>query len=208
MRATTQLHYALSNPLAIPAAILLLILTPTALAAPKFRVLHNFGSGNDGAGLWSNVVFDKKGNLYGATSGGGNDRTCNGGCGAVFELTPASGGGWQESLLHSFSPPTDGASPNGPLAMDAAGSLYGVTQEGGTYLGGTVFKLTYSPEGWTLTVLYEVGSKYGDVILDQAGNLYGQIGAGAYGGGAIAELSPGSDGWPYKILHSFCRYTG
>jgi uncharacterized repeat protein (TIGR03803 family) len=196
MRATAQLHYPLINPLAMSAAILLLILTPPALAAPKFRVLHNFGAGNDGAGLWSSVIFDRKGNLYGATSGGGTS-----GDGAVFELVRTSGGSWKESLLHSFSPPTDGSSPNGPLAMDAAGGLYGVTQEGGTYLGGTVFKLTPSSGRWSFTVLYQVGSKYGDVILDQAGNLYGSIGAGTYGYGAIAELSPGSDGWSYQVLY-------
>jgi uncharacterized repeat protein (TIGR03803 family) len=202
MRATTQLHYALTNPLAI-LAVILLLLAPAASAAPKFKVLHNFGAGNDGGGLWSTVVFDRKGNLYGGTAGGGIY-----GDGAVFELAPASGGRWKESVIHSFSFNTDGASSYAPLSLDATGSLYGDTTHGGAYLGGTVFKLTPGSKGWTSTVLYEVGSKYGDVILDQAGNLYGQIGAGKYGAGAIAELSPGSDGWTYKILHSFCRYTG
>jgi uncharacterized repeat protein (TIGR03803 family) len=201
MRATRFLRAL--EALRIPAVILFLFLTPAASRAQTFRVLHSFGDGNDGAGLWSNIVFDEKGNLYGVTSGGGIY-----GDGAAFELTASSTGRWKESVIHSFSAKTDGASPNGPLALGAAGSLYGVTQEGGLYLGGTVFKLTPGSEGWTFAVLYEIGTKDGDVMLDRSGNLYGPIGAGTYGGGAIAELSPGSDGWTYKILHSFCRYTG
>lgn len=202
MRAT-QPHCTSIKASVISVVITALLLTPSASAAPKFRVLHDFGAGNDGAGVWSTVIFDKKGNLYGATGGGGIY-----GDGAVFELAPTSGGGWKESVIHSFSFNDDGASSYAPLALSAAGSLYGTTQDGGTYLGGTVFKLTHGPEGWTSTVLYEVGSKYGDVILDEAGNLYGSIGAGAYGYGAIAELSPGSDGWKYRVLYSFCPHSG
>jgi len=203
MRATTHRHYASITLLAVLAPALLLALTPAALAATKFRVLHNFGNGNDGGGLWATVVFDDKGNLYGATGGGGIY-----GDGAVFELTPTSGGRWKETVIHSFSFNADGASSYAPLALDAPGSLYGDTTDGGAYLGGTVFKLTHGSGGWTSTVLYEVGSRFGGVILDRSGNLYGPIGAGTYGGGAVAELSPGSDEWTYNVLHSFCRYTG
>jgi uncharacterized repeat protein (TIGR03803 family) len=188
---------------AISAVILPLLLTPAICAAQTFRVLHNFGAGSDGGGILSTLAPDKNGNFYGATSAGGTH-----GDGVVFELTPTSSGRWKESVIHSFSFKTDGSSPNGSLAIDVSGNLYGVTAEGGKYLGGTAFKLTPGSEGWTSTVLYEVGSKDGGVILDQSGNLYGPIGAGTYGGGAIAELSPGADGWTYRVLHSFCRYAG
>ena len=33
------------------------------------------------------------------------------GCGVVFELTPGTGGGWTEKVLHSFSNGTDGTYP-------------------------------------------------------------------------------------------------
>jgi uncharacterized repeat protein (TIGR03803 family) len=64
-----------------------LILVSNALAAPKYRVLHAFGSGKDGGGLWGSLAFDANRNLYGTTSGGGayGDST-------VFELTPGSNG--------------------------------------------------------------------------------------------------------------------
>jgi hypothetical protein len=41
--------------------------------------------------------------------------------------------------------------------------------------------------------------------LDNAGELLGFVGAGEYGAGAIGKLSPGSKGWTYKRLYSFCR---
>ena len=127
MRATTQLHYAIINLLAIPATILFLILTPIALAAPKFRVLHNFGAGNDGAGVWSTLIFDKKGNLYGATGGGGiygdgavfelaptfgGDAQCS--CGVVYKLTSGSNGKWKYTRLHAFVA-SDGYEPGADL---------------------------------------------------------------------------------------------
>jgi uncharacterized repeat protein (TIGR03803 family) len=53
-------------------------------------VLHNFGLGPDGQFPLAGVVFDKSGNLYGTTSIGGSDSTCDGGygCGIVFEVSP------------------------------------------------------------------------------------------------------------------------
>jgi uncharacterized repeat protein (TIGR03803 family) len=74
-----------------------LIFASYALAAPKLKVLHAFGLGNDGAGLWASLAFDSEGNLYGTTSGGGAH-----GDGTVFELTPKADGAWSETILHSF----------------------------------------------------------------------------------------------------------
>jgi hypothetical protein len=57
----------------------------------------------------------------------------------------------------------DGAFPNPGLVMDAAGNLYGTTQEGGThgpyacydYGCGTIFKLTPSSDGtWTESIAH------------------------------------------------------
>ncbi len=38
--------------------------------APKYKVLHSFGTGKDGGGLWGSLTFDAQGNLYGTTIGG------------------------------------------------------------------------------------------------------------------------------------------
>jgi hypothetical protein len=52
----------------LAAVTLSLLLAHAAWAAPKYKVLHAFGAGSDGGGLWTSVTFDKKGSLYGATS--------------------------------------------------------------------------------------------------------------------------------------------
>src|SRR6202034_4759532 len=43
------------------------------------------------------------------------------------------------------------------------------------------------------------------VLMDGQGNLYGEMGPGQNHGGAGAELSPGSNGWVYTQLYSFCN---
>jgi uncharacterized repeat protein (TIGR03803 family) len=61
----------------------------------------------------------------------------------VFELTPPGSGqtAWTETLLYSFANSPDGAFPIGSLIFDAAGNLYGTTEQGGAYGYGTVFKI-------------------------------------------------------------------
>jgi len=182
---------------------LTLILASGALAAPKYRVLHAFGSGNDGGGLWCSLVFDNQGNLYGTTSGGGAY-----GDGTVFELTPGSNGRWSETILHSFpSFPDDGGGPTSTPVLDAAGNLYATTEGGGgPYTYGTVFELTPGTDGWTETVLHGfvrgiVGSPQGPLAMDTAGKLYGTA-------DDPFELSPRSGQWKLTILHKFPNHQG
>src|SRR5664280_601677 len=112
-------------------------LTPAAGGGWTEKVLHNFGIGRDGTDPLAGLIFDAAGNLYGTTEYAGNY-----GGGTVFEWTPAAGGGWTETVLHSFGNGTDGYSPSAGLIFDAAGNLYGTTPHGGTYEGGTVFEVT------------------------------------------------------------------
>ncbi len=119
-------------------------LTPTVGGGWTETVLHNFGSGTDGAYPGAGVTFDAAGNLYGTTQYGGTYNSCSGGCGTVFELTPTAGGGWTEQVLLNFNG-TGGANPYAGLIFDGAGNLYGTTQFtydncSGFYCG-TVFEL-------------------------------------------------------------------
>jgi uncharacterized repeat protein (TIGR03803 family) len=94
-----------------------LILASSAWAGSRYKVLHAFGKGNDGAGLWASLVFDANGNLYGTTSGGGTY-----GQGTVFKLTPSSNGKWSETVVHSFpSSSNDGQDPTGNLNLGRCG---------------------------------------------------------------------------------------
>ena len=185
-----QTKFPPSPAKALIAVTMALILVSSALAAPKYKVLHAF-SGTDGSGPQGRLVFDPAGNLYGATAGSTDSD------GVVFQLTPDSRGMWKYSMLHSFQYKTDGGNPWGGLAIDAAGSLYGTTDYGGTRLAGTTFELTPGSNGWTFTVLIEFGSTVGGPILDAEGNLYGPI-----GGAAEVIHKPG--GWKFKMLYPFC----
>ena len=95
------------------------------------------GGPNDGACPVDGLVFDRAGNIYSTTGGGGNNS-----CGTVFKLTPSAGGQWTESVLHFFTGGSDGAAPISTMAIDGAGNLYGATYQGGTYGDGVAFELT------------------------------------------------------------------
>ena len=174
---------------------LAVLLAHPALAASKYKVLHAFAvKGEDGGGPFANLVFDAQGNLYSTTWGGGAY-----GYGTVFELSPSSGDSWTETVLHSFCSGrncSDGSLPVAGLTLNPAGNLYGATQE-------AIFELSPDYGGWSFKVIYDGGSR-ANLLLDEAGNLYGPFGRGTGHGGAISELVRGSGDWTLKTLYSFC----
>jgi uncharacterized repeat protein (TIGR03803 family) len=98
---------------------------------------------NDGKTSYAGVaiVETKKGKtLYGNTLGGGTNSQ-----GTIFSLTApkTTGDPWTEQILYNFCANancTDGAEPvmGAPLNID--GAWYGVTQEGGAFSAGTLFR--------------------------------------------------------------------
>jgi uncharacterized repeat protein (TIGR03803 family) len=186
------------------------MLTPKAAGGWTEKVLHNFNlNGRDGVNPFSGgLIFDASGNLYGTTYQGGTYNK-----GTVFELTPQTGGGWTEKVLHSFNPNgKDGTGPLGLLTLDGAGDLYG-TAGGGVYNDGTVFELTPRADGgWVEKVLHSFNPDGTDglypeagVTIDAAGHLYGTTSnGGAYGYGTVFELTPRAGGsWTEKVIHNF-----
>ena len=67
--------------------------------------------------MFSSLTQDAKGNLYGATNGGGTY-----GYGMIFELNRQRNGKRSEIFVHNFNG-VDGASPIGGLIFDQAGNL-------------------------------------------------------------------------------------
>jgi uncharacterized repeat protein (TIGR03803 family) len=164
-------------------------------------VLHWFGSYRKDAKFPNaGLVMDGQGNIYGTTSQGGGH---NGG--TVFEINAAG----VETLLYSFGQRKAlqfGIGPEGGLALDASGNLYGTTSALGKYGdgSGTVFELT---PGQTPKVLYTFqgqpdGSRpMGSLIRDAQGNLYGTTwSGGVYNAGTVFKLtSTGVE----TVLYSF-----
>jgi uncharacterized repeat protein (TIGR03803 family) len=205
-------------------------LTPMSGGSWTESVLNSFTGGADGGGPVAGLTLDKAGNLYGTTEQGGTySHNCeaSNNCGVVFKLTPSSGGGWAEQVLHALTGGKDGGLPRAGLIFDAAGNLYGTAIQGGDRLScdpyygcGTVFKLTPRADGsWKEKTLYEFAQygKHGSgpsaaLISDQAGNLYGTTLADlspTCGWGVVFKLAPTSNGgWHETVLHRFCDDPG
>lgn len=174
-------------------------------------ILYAFTGGADGAKPASALIQDADGNLYGTTPSGGRNCNNNGGCGVIFKLTPDG----HETVLYAFSGGADGASPNGRLAIDQAGNLFGTASEGGDlvacYKGcGTVFEVRADGKEKTLYTFHSGSdgtAPAAGLILDDIGNLYGT--ASAAGGltecGTVFRLSP--DGTE-TALHTFGESDG
>jgi uncharacterized repeat protein (TIGR03803 family) len=184
-------------------------LTPPAKGKTAWthKVLYSFcAQGSlctDGATPVAGLIRDA-GKLYGTTDRGGTRAM-----GTVFELTPPAKGktAWTEKVLYSFcarSGCTDGYFPEAGLIMDAAGNLYGTTEDGGAHeLWGTVFELipNAAKTAWTQRVLHSFGAyaedgltPFAGLIMDKSGNLYGTTYAGGAAVsnpyGTVFELKP------------------
>jgi uncharacterized repeat protein (TIGR03803 family) len=184
-------------------------LSPTTSGPWKFTSLYEFTGGTDGGLPNGGLVFDAAGNLYGATHYGGKGS----GAGTVFELSPASGGGWTETVLYDFfSGQCFGTyNPNAGVVFDAAGNLYG-TSAGGN---GAVYELKAGSGGRTCVLLYAFQGIDGavpeaGVTLDAAGNIYGTtVAGGVNSAGTVFELSPNSSGsYTFNLVFAFNGSSG
>jgi uncharacterized repeat protein (TIGR03803 family) len=189
----------------------------------------NYRAGyKDGITPASGLIQDAAGNMYGTTEFGGDSTGCNITCGAVYELSPAAGGGWTETILYSFQGPfqtiPDGYFPYGPLAFDALGNLYGTTYAGGANVCdgttgcGVLFKLSPGAGGtWTESLPYQFhGGTDGarpssPLVFDSSGNLYGTTieggGTGCTGEGCGTVFEFSSSGVE-TVLHRFSGPDG
>lgn len=165
-----------------------------------WNTLYSFTGGTDGNEPgWGGVIRDGAGNLFGTTQFGG-DPTCEAylnGCGVLFQVDPVG----TETVLYTFTGDESQGDPFGPLIRDSGGNLYGT---GFPIVGacqphcGTIFKIDRSG---TKTILHEFDSPedgvgLGQIIMDNAGNIYGTTEEGGnvnncfYGCGVIFKITP------------------
>ena len=204
MGKSMQEKNVISGNILVLAIAVLVCLAGAARATSTEQVLYSFGPFPDGASPEAGLVFDGAGNLYGTTYNGGTHDV-----GTVFELLPRAGGGWNETVLYSFTGGADGGRPVSTITLDGSGHLYGTTQFGGTG-SGVVFELSQSGGSWTGKVLHTFGSgtdgkqPLGGVIFDGFGNLIGTTSVGgAKNDGIIFELTPSKTGWSETVIHAF-----
>jgi len=156
------------------------------------KVLYNFQGQLDGGRPYAGLVFDRAGNLYGATTVGGDGMG-----GTMFQLSP-NGSNWSYQALCSFQRQL-GELAGGPVAtpaMDAAGNLYAATGGDGAYGFGSVIKMSQSGGQWSCSALYNfTGGNDGrlprsNLVLDSNGNIYGTAAGGVNGFGVAYEITP------------------
>lgn len=179
-------------------------LSPSSSGTWTKTNLYSFAGPPDGALPWS-IVPDGLGNIFGVTSygGTGTDSHCQilspKGCGTLFELSPSSGGGYTETVLHEFNYVLDGWDPI-QLLMDSAGNIYVDASAGGVGGSGVVLKFTLDTSDgiWDYSALRSFAGGNGggfpfQLQLDSVGDVFG-VGAsgGGKGYGLLFELLPGA----------------
>jgi uncharacterized repeat protein (TIGR03803 family) len=176
-----------------------------------FRILHNF-AGNEQSPQ-AGLAVDASANLYGTTVGGAH------GSGLAYEVS-ASGIFFP---LYSFLGGVNGQNPL-PEVIGPEKALYGTADGGiqncgssGTEYCGVVYRLRPSPVvclaalcSWTEDIIYRFAGNTdgwrpnGNLVFDTMGHLYGTTErGGAYGQGAIFELTPSNHGWSERVIYSF-----
>ncbi len=156
------------------------------------------------------LIQDEAGNIYGVAHSG--SAAVNSEYGTVFKITPQGAYTLLREFGDSGGSATLGGNPIGPLARDAAGNLYGVTQTGGTASKGIIFKITADGQ---FTVLVNFtgtsgqargASPYGGLISDGADGFLGATHAGgANDFGVVFRVLP--DG-TYTVLGEFTGSSG
>jgi hypothetical protein len=149
---------------------------------------------------YAGVTLDAAGNIFGTTLS------------TVFELSPNGSGGWNSTVIYTFTTPQDGQYPQGTLALDTVGNLYGTAFSGGAGYG-MIYKLSLGKKGWKEQILhnFHLGPKDGanpwaGVALGADGNVYGTTTIGTrplrhkfqLGAGTVFELVASSGKGTYK----------
>jgi uncharacterized repeat protein (TIGR03803 family) len=162
----------------------------------KEKVVYSFQGGTDGYRLYAPVTALKN-KLYGATLQGGGSGCGGSGCGTIFELSPTG----KEHVLYRFQDTTDGAFPNGLIAVNNV--LYGTTEGGGTKNSGTFFSVTTSGKLKTRYNFTDIpdGNLPGASLIYSKPNFYGTtVGGGTAGHGTVFKISASGK---ESVLHSF-----
>ncbi len=172
-----------------------------ALDGTGFTVLRSLTAATEGS-LPLDLLEGSDGKLYGTATNGGT-----GSAGTIFRLNK-DGTGF--TVLRSLATGTDGKNPQSGLIQAPDGKLYGTTSTGGTFAGGTIFRLNLDGTGFSVLRALAVAdgyAPYGRLLMAVNIKLYGTTTqGGANGRGTIFRIN--FDGGDYTILRSLADADG
>ena len=164
-----------------------------------FNLLHSFSASSSDGRAPIGAVTVSGPMMFGLTQQGGSA-----GNGTLFKMN-TDGTGF--SLLHSFgSTANDGQLPRGALTP-SGNTLFGMTQHGGGFSSGTLFKINADGTGYSVlhdfTSLGADGHNPWGSLTFAGGSLFGMTASGGTGSGSgtIFKLNP--DGTGFQVLHTF-----
>lgn len=171
-----------------------------AAGSSTITTLDSF-NGTNGSIPNDNMTFDKDGNLFGTTFGGGP-----GNLGTVFEIAKGTN---TIKTYASFSN-SIGTSIVGGVTFDSHGNMYAIGEFGGTSSQGRILKVAKGSNQITAGASFNLpGGTYadGELAIDPDGNLWGKTRQGGlFGFGQIFEYNPVTD--IITSVASFTRATG
>ncbi len=185
--------------------------------------LYRFNGRDDGETPEARVVFGPDGKLYGSAISGGA-----GGYGVVYNLQPpasvckSASCPWTETVLFPFQVSGTGWEPNGDLAFDVAGNIYGATFYGpgnncqGEEGCGAIYELMQSGGVWTEQIIHQFtygsdGEYPTSVTYGKDGNLYGTCQGDPNNQakpGLVFQFVPSGGSWTEKVIHQFQHIDG
>lgn len=167
-------------------------------------VLYAFKGSTDGSGPQSGLLA-KGPVLYGTTYAGGSHSY-----GTIFRVTTAG----KESIAYNFAgpPASDGSYPTTSV-VEASGTLYGTTSDGGAAAGGTAygFSTTMKSETNLYSFPSAGGSAMPSALVNVHGTFYGTTGGGGNGGsqcpssgcGTVFSITPSGATFTFKNIYNF-----
>jgi uncharacterized repeat protein (TIGR03803 family) len=177
--------------------------SPNADGTWTETLIYSFGGDSNVVIPYGTMAIDSQGNLYGTTIVGGAY-----GLGSVYKLSLINGT-WSVQDLYDFPPTIQGPSYGG-IALDSKGNLYVVSQYGGSYGVGSIFKLTPTVDYWKYSLIHSFtgstdgGYPGGSIAIDNAGNIYGTtLRGGLFGSGTVYKFAPEQKGWKETVIHNF-----
>jgi uncharacterized repeat protein (TIGR03803 family) len=159
------------------------------------------GASNKGAKPFAGLFRDGSGTLWGTTREGGSNNM-----GTLFKLN-ATTGALTTVVEFTINDATNkGSNPQGELASDGSGSLWGTTFAGGTAGAGTIYKVDTTTGVLTTVVELAAAGRapFAGLVSDGSGNFVGTTSeGGALNFGTVFRINATSG-----LLTTLVEFTG